>query len=264
MKITKDDILNAWSALPDDKKHFLTLSEESNKLHIHVPYEHMTKDELSNAMCWLDHFDITGENCVHVSKDSSYSGVITLKDSSLSAEKSVIRDSTFTNTSVYGGRNNEICSFTATQSSLRSVNIKGKTNEIRDSFLVNLNINNVEIHSSRVTDKANTDSGEINCSLISRCFIDSERMSFSDRKVIGISVSSYKFNGVYLSIVDQLGETVALMEINRKTIFHDKKTYNLGVWEEQFVNKEQNLFIKMMNQKKLEMMNMFFDSLAFK
>lgn len=264
MKVTKENILEAWAKEPEDKNHFLTLEGDSAILYVHLPYPDLSADDISNSLAWLQYFNVDGENTICITKNTSYSGIISLSSSSLTAEKSSVIDSYFDDVAVYGGDNKTDSYFESENSHLRSMTIRGKENKIKNSRLNHLNVGDVQIYLSSITDKGSFNRGSINSSTIARSEINSEKLSFSNKNINGANTSAYMFNGEYLSINDGFGELTAVMEINRKTVFYNNKTYNLGVWEEQFINKEQNLFIKMMNQKKLEMMNMFFDSLAFK
>lgn len=264
MKVTKDDILKAWLDQPEDEKHFLTLKEDSATFYVHLPYRDLTADDISNSLAWLQHFKIDAECGICITKNTSYSGVISLVSSSLSAEKSSVLNSYFDDVSVYAGENKTDSYFESENSHLHSMTFRGKENKVKNSRLSHLNVENIQVSLSSITDKGSFNRGQINNSTITRSEIDSEKLSFSNKNIVGVNTSVYMFNGEYLSINDGLGELTAVMEINRKTVLYNNKTYNLGVWEEQFINKEQNLFIKMMNQKKLEMMNLFFDSLVFK
>lgn len=259
MKVTKEQLIEAFNAIAE--KEDLNFNHEKDTLKLVLGNPKMTSNEFENVVSWLEHVTFTGHNKILITPNTSLNGEIRLIDVESNNTKLSVLDSRLEHSFIEEGGSCEIKT-----SRLSKVSLDGGPNLIKASVLQECAVRGSKIIRTTAVVSGPTPKLTISDSEIFNSILSINSGVISNRKMssVAISAPNGSFDGRYFTVDFNGAGLFGYCNGQEKIIVVENKRYNLGSWEEQFVKKEQNQFVRMMNQKKLEMMNMFFDSLAFK
>lgn len=262
MKVTKEQLIEAFNQTVEKGEIGFSDGKESLKLALDDPK--MAPQEFENVVGWLTEIFFSGTNLLHINSQTSLTGVLFLNNVTSHSKELILTNSNLHNTSISDKGRCEIIHSKLQESSIASYEGIGSKVIVKYSDVIACHLNGVFIDHAIVVCREILES-----ITLENCHIAHSRLYFGpceikNKKFSSVIIDAVKFTGDYFCIGLNGENAVGYVNGTEKLIVVGEKRYNPGSWEEQFVNKEQNLFIKMMNQKKLEMMNMFFDSLAFK
>lgn len=262
MKVTKEELIKAFNTTVE--KESISFGNEKESLKLVLADPNMTSREFENVVCWLTEILFSGANLVHVNNETTLTGVIFLNKVISHSKKLIIVNSNLSHTSISDLARCMITDSKLQDSSITSCGGIGSVVAVKYSDLIGCDLIDSFVDYSSIVSRGIPEKTSLeNCHVAhSRLFLGS--CVVKDKKFSSVIIDASQFSGDYFSI-GLNGETATgYINGTEKVIALGDKKYNLGSWEEQFIKKEQNQFIKMVNQKKLEMMNMFFDSLMFK
>lgn len=260
MKVTKEKLIESFIPGVVD----INFNFKDDTLKLVLGDRKMTLEQFKNVIGWLTEINFNGYNQILITTDTSLTGVIFLSDVVSDAKKLNLA-----NTRLYQCRFSRLGEISISDSKIQNSAIDptgfvGSKVNVVSSDLVGCDLVDSIIDHSRVMSKSiDRKSVLSNCKVI-RSIVYTDPSEINNKSLSSVVIDSAQFSGDYFSIGFNGDTAVGYLNKAEKVVVVGDKRYNLGIWEEQFVTKEQNSFIKMVNQKKLEMMNMFFDSLAFK
>lgn len=262
MKVTKEELIEHFNLVTEKEDVNFTDGSDSLKLVLDNPK--MVSQAFENVVGWLTEILFVGSNLIHISEETSLTGVIFLNDLTSYSKKLHLNNSRVHRTNI-----SNLAQCTIVDSKLQDVSITsngefGEGITIKYSDLIGCDLVNDFIDHSYIVNRDLTGRTTLrNCRVAhSRLFFGLQ--TITNKRFSSVIIDAPQFSGDYFSIGLNGESTVGYINGTEKVIVAGEKRYNLGSWEDQFIKKEQNQFVRMMNQKKLEMMNMFFDSLAFK
>ncbi|QPB09193.1 hypothetical protein PQB86_gp098 [Klebsiella phage Miami] len=262
MKITKQELLSAY--VNNGTSDVLIINKDNDTLTLRLRQSDTDYDDFKNIIGWLEEITFVGHNELRLNPGSSLTGKIHLDNVSSDVAKLNIGHSSLGVTKIIGRGSVELTNARIQAATIIS-NAGDDVTTIKDSEIIKVDVGASKIANSSLVCKDIVGSSlKVHNSDICHSVIYANGGEILDKAIRSIVVDTDLFEGKYLSIGFNGCQIVCYTNKNEKIVVVGDKRYNLGLWEEQFVNKEQNSFIKMVNQKKLEMMNMFFDSLAFK
>lgn len=260
MKVTKDQLIEAFiTGVVDINFNF---KDDTLKLVLEDPK--MSKVEFENLIGWLVEIDFHKYNQININRRTSLSGYITLKETTIFSKGLNLSNVLLQNCSISKLNYCRIDESKIMSSVIEPVNAVGSDVTIRHSNISGCVIVDSIIDQSSVVCKSIDHKLTLKHCGVTHTKLCMEADTITDKTFSSVAIDADRFNGEYFSIGFNGEITVGYLNKAEKVIVMGEKRYNLGSWEEQFIKKEQNQFVRMMNQKKLEMMNMFFDSLAFK
>jgi hypothetical protein len=262
MKVTKEELIEHFNLVTEKEDVNFTDGDDSLKLVLDDPK--MTSQGFENVVGWLTEILFTGANLIHISDETSLTGVIFLNGLTSYSKKLHLNNSRVHRTNI---SNLARCAIVDSKLQDVSITSNGEIGEgitIKCSDLIGCNLANNFIDHSYVINRDLTGRTTLrDCRVVhSRLFFGVQ--TIANKRFSSVIIDAPQFSGDYFSIGLNGESAVGYINGAEKVIVVGEKKYNLGSWEDQFIKKEQNQFVRMMNQKKLEMMNMFFDSLAFK
>lgn len=262
MKVTKEQLIEAFNKTAE--KEVLNFNDKVDSLKLVLEDSKMTPGQFENVVGWLTEIGFFGENQILINSDTSLTGIIFLENTLSHAKKLNLNNARLYDSYIEGSGQCVITDSKIQRSAIDINKLIGSKVIIRYSEIIVCNIVDSFIEHSFVIGKDNEGGVLLANSHVTHSRLCIPAADISNKTFSSVIIDADKFGGDYFSIGLNGESAVGYINGTEKVIVVGEKKYNLGLWEEQFVNKEQNLFIKMMNQKKLEMINMFFDSLAFK
>lgn len=262
MKVTKQELLESYVNTGTTDR--LVINKDKDVLVIRLTDHEDGYEDFKNSLAWLEEITFVGNNELYLGPGSTLTGAIYLENVKSDVWNLSIIGSRLCNTKIVG-RGGVTLNNATVQAGVIQSDANGDLTTIKDSALTCVNVtlsailNSTLICKNDMRGAFNVSNSDVRLSVI---YIN--RGNITDKTIRSIVIDADEFEAKYFSINHNGEQILGHINRNEKVVIVGEKKYNLGSWEEQFVKKEQNLFIKMMNQKKLEMMNMFFDSLAFK
>lgn len=259
MKVTKEELIEKFNKITG--KWEIDFTDGKDLLTLAFDDFNMTVPRFENVVGWLEHITFTRHNKILITSKTSLNGEIRLIDVLSNNTMLSLLDSKLERTLIEEGGPCEIKG-----SRLDQVTIKSGPNVINNSVLHGCLLQKSKIIRGSIGSDGPDPKLHVSDSEIFNAVLSVNSGMISNRKIssVSITVPHGDFDGRYFSIDNNGAALVGYCNGQEKIIVIENKRYNLGSWEEQFVTKENNFIIKMMNQKKLEIINMFFDTLAFK
>lgn len=262
MKVTKEQLIEAFNTIVE--KQDLSFNSENHTLKLVLENPKMSSNEFENVVGWLTEIFYSGYNQILINSNSSLTGVIYLNDATSHSKKIILHNAQLYRTAISDSTDCTIIESKIQDGSITSIGFIGSGVVIKYSNLNGCDIEDCCVDHSSVVSKGLQKKVVLVDCRVTHSKLHSGPCTINKKSFSSVIIDADKFSGDYFS-VGLNGETVTgYINGAEKIIVMGEKKYNPGSWEEQYVKKEHNQFIKMMNQKKLEMMNMFFDSLAFK
>lgn len=260
MKVTKDQLIEAFiTGVVDINFNF---KDDTLKLVLEDPK--MSREQFENVVGWLTEINFSGYNQIRISYNTSLTGIIYLTDVISDSKKLNLTNSRLHQCRISNSGEVDITDSKIQDSSISPTEFVVAKVIIKRSDIGGHDIVDSLIDHSRLLCKSLDKRSVLSHSNVIRSILYTDASTIENKSFSSVVIDAGQFNGDYFSIGFNGEIAVGYLNKAEKVIVMGEKRYNLGSWEEQFIKKEQNQFVRMMNQKKLEMMNMFFDSLAFK